>query len=435
MSQATDQAGEVTLDGFNLFSDDVQQCPHAYYALMRDETPVFHVPDTDIYLVTRHDLVVPILRDTETFSSAFNTTGVRPSDELIAQMGEIIATGWPPVQTMLTVDPPHHTRFRGTVAPYFVPRRMEELRSPLTEIVIRLIDALPEGEEFDVVTALNVPVPIEAIAHVLNVPSEKMADFKRWSDDFIAPIGTDISDERRLEALRGTVEFQHYFADQLEQRRKIPRGDLMSDLVTARIEADEGDEGVGDDGKRELTMPEMLSILSQLLVAGNETTTKALTEGIRLLADHPEVWAKLKADPAGYASNVSEEVLRLSTPTQGMFRIVTRDTEIDGFPVPAGSRLVVVYSGANRDPSVFPEPDEFDPDREGLMKAHLAFGKGIHFCLGAPLSRLEMNIVFEQLGRRVRSISLAESNDFRYFPSFMLRGLMKLDVSIERDPA
>jgi cytochrome P450 len=418
---------DVSLDGFNLFSEHVQQCPHAYYSRMRDDTPVFHVPGTDIYLVTRHDLIVPILRDTETFSSNFSTTGVKPDRALIEKMNEVMATGWPAVATMLTIDPPDHTRFRGTVAPYFVPRRMAELRDPVTEIVNRLIDELPaDGEVFDMVTALNVPVPIEAIAKVLNVPADRMADFKRWSDDSIAPIGTDITEERRLEALRGVVEFQHHFASELEDRRAAPRDDLMSDLVAARIDVDDSDE------KRPLTMAEMLSIVQQLLVAGNETTTKSLTEGVRLLAEHPDVWAKLRDDPAGYASNVTEEVLRLSTPTQGMFRIVTKPTEIDGVPVPAGARLVVMYAAANRDPAVFADPDGFDPDREQLQRNHLAFGKGVHFCLGAPLSRLEMNIVFEQLGRRLRSITLAPDNEFRYFPSFMLRGLTKLDVSIER---
>ena len=435
---ATDtSADDVTLDGFNPFDPATQQCPHQYYAKMRDTTPVFQVPGTDIYMVTRHDLVVPILRDTATFSSNFSTAGMAPDPDLLEKMKAVLAEGWPPVSTMLTIDPPHHTRFRGTVASYFTPKTLAVLTEPITAIVNRLIDDLPaDGEVFDAVTALNVPVPIEAIALILNVPVDRMGDFKRWSDDFIAPIGTNPTEERRLEALRGTVEFQHYFAEQLERRRIEPMGDLMSDLVQSRIEADPDDAAkgleVGDDGRRSLTMAEMLSIVSQLLVAGNETTTKSLTEGVRLLAENPAVWEKLRADPAGYAPTVVEEVLRLSTPTQGMFRVVTEDTEIDGVPVPKGARLVVMFAAANRDPEVFTDPDEFDPDREGLMKKHLAFGKGIHFCLGAPLSRLEMSIVFEQLGRRVESITLADDNALEYFPSFMLRGLTDLYVSITR---
>ena len=183
-------------------------------------------------------------------------------------------------------------------------------------------------------------------------------------------------------------------------------------------------------------MAEMLSIVQQLLVAGNETTTKSITEGIRLLAENPAVFAKLQADPEGYAPLVTEEVLRLTTPTQGMFRVVTEDTELGGVSIPKGSRLVVMYSAANRDPSVWgDDPDRFDPDRTNL-KEHLAFGKGIHFCLGAPLSRVEMQVAFEQIGRRVEKIELADSNDFRYHPSFVLRGLVRLDVVItKKEPA
>jgi cytochrome P450 len=420
-------APAVSLEGFNPFSDAVQQCPHAYYRAMQETTPVFHVEGTDLYMVTRHELITPLLRDTATFSSRFGGAGEMPRGEVVERIKEIIATGWPQIPTMLTIDPPYHTRYRGTVAPYFTPKRMAELRQPVQDIVDRLIDQLP-ADTFDWVTHFAVPLPIEAIAYVLNVPNDRMADFKRWSDDSIANIGSVISDDRRVEAFRGIVEFQHYFAEQLEARRTRPVGDLMSDLVQAEIDTDEG-------GRRPLDMAEMLSIVQQLLVAGNETTTKSLTEGVMLLAQHPEVWAKLRADPAGYAPLVTEEVLRLSTPTQGMFRVVTRDTEIDGVPVPKGSRVILVYSGANRDPKVWGEdPDRFDPDRPNL-KDHLAFGKGIHFCLGAPLSRLELNVAFEALARRIERFELDEGNDLRYHPSFVLRGLVRLDVRVTRAAA
>jgi cytochrome P450 len=176
----------------------------------------------------------------------------------------------------------------------------------------------------------------------------------------------------------------------------------------------------------------MLSIVQQLLVAGNETTTKALTEGVRLLAEHPEQWEKLRADPLGRAPLVTEEVLRLAAPTQGMFRVVTEDTEIDGEPVPRGARVVVVYAGANRDPKVWgDDPDRFDPDRPNL-KDHLAFGKGIHFCIGAPLSRLELQLAFEHLARRLADIRLTDPEHLEYHPSFVLRGLKRLDVAFTR---
>lgn len=419
MGNEVSEIAAVSLEGFNPFDAQVQQCPHPYYAAMRDEVPVFHVPGTDFYLVTRHDLVVPILRDTATFSNAF-ATGEAPQGAVVDRLKEIMSEGWPPVATMLTVDPPSHTRYRGTVAPYFTPRPIAALREPVVTIVDRLIDGWIDERRIDFVQRFGVPLPIEAIAYVLNVPTEKMADFKRWSDDSIVSIGAMPSDERRIEAQLGILQFQQYFADQLEDRRSNPRGDLMSELVQARIETDDGPT-------RGLEVAEMLSIVQQLLVAGNETTTKALTEGIMLLASNPDEWAALKADPAGRAAAVTEEVLRLATPTQGMFRIVTRDTEIDGVPVPKGARLIVMYSAANRDPSVFPDPDGFDPGRDNL-KEHLAFGKGIHFCIGAPLSRLEMQVAFERLGARLDQLRLAEGNTLEYHPSFVLRGLKRLEI-------
>jgi cytochrome P450 len=431
-----DRSAPVSLEGFTPFSDAVQQCPHQYYRAMQQQAPVFHVEGTDLYMVTRHEMITPILRDTQTYSNRFGSAGEMPKGDVVERIKAVMATGWPQIPTMLTVDPPDHTRFRGTVASYFTPRKMAELREPVQKIVDRLIDNLPDGP-FDFVPNFAIPLPIEAIAVILNVPADRMADFKRWSDDSIANIGTVISDDRRVEAFRGIVEFQHYFAEQLERRRTepVPGGDLMTDLVQARIDVDPAPDGTAQPlgmEKRPLEMAEMLSIVQQLLVAGNETTTKALTEGVMLLAKHPDVWAKLQADPAGYAPLVTEEVLRLSTPTQGMFRLVTRDVELEGVSIPKGSRLVLVYAGANRDPSVWgDDPDRFDPDRPNL-KEHLAFGKGIHFCLGAPLSRVEMQIAFEHLARRLDRIEVQPDAELRYHPSFMLRGLMALNVRVTK---
>jgi cytochrome P450 len=386
---------------------------------MREEQPVFRVPGTDLYFVTRYDLFGAILRDTATFSSAFTFgTGIdRPVRE---QLREIVAQGWPPVPTLLTADPPRHTRYRATVAGAFGARRIAQLRPVVADIVHRLIDGWIGDGHVEVVRHFAVPVPVEVIAAVLDISTDHLDDFKRWSDDSVAAIGAAISDERRLEAQRGIVELQHHLAAELEARRAQARDDLMSELVAATI-IDDGDE------ERPLTTAEILSILQQLLVAGNETTTNALAEGVLLLATHPAQWAALQADPEGRAPALAEEVLRLASPTQGMFRVVTRDVELGGVTVPAGSRLVVLFAAANRDPDVFADPDELDPDR-GNVRDHVAFGKGIHFCLGAPLARLELQVALAGLATRLGSLSLVEGAPLDYHPSFVLRGLERLDI-------
>jgi cytochrome P450 len=328
----------------------------------------------------------------------------------------------PRVSTMLTADQPEHTRYRRLVAKAFNPRAIAELEPVVRETAVGLIDSWIDRGHIDFVESFGVPLPVRVIAHALNVPDDRLDDFKRWSDDSIAGIGTNITIDQRIAAERGVNEFQAYFAEQIDRRRTEPRDDLLTNLLNARIDHD--DPEVVD--KRPLDMPEMLSIVQQLLVAGNETTTKMLTEMMRLLAENPQQWQMVKEDPSRI-DRVVEETLRLSTPTQGMWRIVTRDVELGGVAIPAGSRIVIVFSSANRDESVFADSDAFDPDRPGLRE-HIAFGKGIHYCLGANLSRLEGKVALEELSRRLDGFTLSASNTFEYFPSFMLRGLTRLDV-------
>ncbi len=415
------------LSSFNPFDPDTLQCPYPHYAQMRAECPVLPVPAIGVHLVTKHDLVMQVLRDPQTYSSQFGGAGMPMPAEDRKKLAEVVAEGYPRVPTMLTADQPDHTRYRRLVSKAFHPSSIAALEPVIRSVTTKLIDSWIDKGSIEFVTEFGVPLPVEVIAHALNVPDERMADFKRWSDDSIAGIGTNITLEQRVAAERGVNEFQHYFAEQIELRRSDPRDDLLTNLLNASI--DDADSEVED--RRPLDMAEMLSIVQQLLVAGNETTTKMLTEMMRLLAEHPDQWAAVKSDPSRI-ERVVEETLRLSTPTQGMWRIVTRDVELGGVHLAKGTRIVIVFMSANRDEVLFDEPDAFDPDRDHL-KDHLAFGKGIHFCLGANLSRLEGKVALEELSRRIDSFTLSADNDFRYHPSFMLRGLTRL--AIEFTPA
>jgi len=424
------------LSEFGLFDPAIQQCPHAYYAKMQQDAPVYpaEIPGGTLHLVTRYDDVTEIVRDVATFSNRFDTAGANFHPELAARMKELYEAegGYDKIGTMLTVDPPDHTRFRRLVTKAFTPKVIADLEPTIREItrglVADVIAAMETDGKVEFVETFAVPLPVTVIAKALNVPDDRLADFKRWSDASIAGIGTNITIEERLEAEREVIQFQKYFAEQLELRRENPQGDILTNLLNARIDAEE----VGDNGEeiddRPLTMPEMLSIIQQLLVAGNETTTKALTEMMRLLGENPPEWDRLREDPSR-AKAVFEETLRLSTPTQGMFRVVKADADVAGTSLCPGDRAVVMYAAANRDPNVFPDPDTFSPDRDNLT-SHLAFGKGVHFCLGAALSRLEGKVAAEELARGLASFRLCDSNEYRYHPSFMLRGLVSLDVEV-----
>jgi cytochrome P450 len=416
----------ATLESFNPFDPTTLQCPFPHYATMREHAPVLHVEQFGVHLVTRHDLVMEVLRDPQTYSSMFGNTSMPLPAEARQRMVDVLAEGYPRVPTMLTADQPDHTRYRRLVAKAFHPQSIAEMEPVIRRVTVKLIDSWIDRGSIEFVRDFGVPLPVEVIAHALNVPDERMADFKRWSDDSIAGIGTSISIDERIEAERGVNEFQRYFADQLDQRRVEPRDDLLTHLLNARIDDDDPEFAGQVHDKRPLDMPEMLSIVQQLLVAGNETTTKMLTEMMRLLGEHPDQWQALRDDPARI-DRVVEETLRLATPTQGMWRVVTRDVHLGGVDIPAGSRIVIVFSSANRDETIYSDPDGFDPDRENL-RLHLAFGKGIHFCLGANLSRLEGQVALQELTKRIESFTLPDSNEFRYHPSFMLRGLTSLDV-------
>lgn len=409
---------------FNPFDPATLQCPYPHYARMRAEQPVHEVAGLGMYLVTTHQLVLEVLRDPDTYSSQFGATSMPVRGEARERLAEVMAEGYPRVSTMLTADQPEHTRYRRLVAKAFSPREIAALEPEIRAIATTLIDSWIDDRSIEFVRDFAVPLPVRVIARALNVPDDDLDDFKRWSDDSIAGIGTALGLEERIAAERGVNEFQHYFAEQIERRRREPQDDLLTKLVNARI--DDDDPEVTD--LRPLDMPEMLSILQQLLVAGNETTTKMLTEMMRLLGEHPDQWTALVADPSRI-DKVVEETLRIATPTQGMFRVVTRDTELGGVVLPAGSRLVIAYVSANRDETVFDDPDAFDPGRDNV-RDHLAFGKGIHFCLGAGLSRLEGRVALEELSRRIASFGLSATNTFEYFPSFMLRGLTSLHLDI-----
>jgi cytochrome P450 len=413
----------IDLSKYDPMEREVQQNPFPYYAALRAQDPVFRHPATGIFFISRHATVSRVLGEPLLFSSQFANMAASGSGGASDELRAIAREGYPQVNTMLTADPPAQTRYRKTVGRAFSSRRILALEPTVRAVANELIDAWPQEGRVDFMNSFAVMLPVRVIAEALNMKPEVVLHIKRWSDDSVAALGVAISDERRIEAARGVLEMQKYWAEEFIERRERPREDFLTALAQAEFEDETGTT-------RLLEIPELISIIQQLMVAGNETTTKLINEGVRLLIENPEEWERIRKDPEAVPAMV-EEALRMSSPNQGLFRLVTQDTELEGAKIPKGSLLWVMFGSANRDERLFPDPDRFDPSRENLRE-HLAFGKGAHFCIGAPLARLEARVAFEQLAARIDRWRIPADFALEYEPSYILRGLSALDLELAR---
>lgn len=407
------------LEATNPLSPEALACPHAYNARLRQEAPIYRCPHTGITFVSDYQHVREVAKNHRVFSNRFSQA-MRSEGDVDSRILEAQQDGYPPVDTMLTQDPPLHRRYRGMVNQAFTARRVATLEPHIETLCNELIDGFVEAGRCEFVEDFAERVPMTVIADQLGVPLSDYESFKRWSDAFVAQLSRLATPDEELEAVKLIVQFQKYFAAKLEERRDDPRDDIISDIVHARFE-----------DQRPLDIPEMLSILQQLLVAGNETTTHSLAEGVLQLIENPDQHSLLKADP-GLVENFTEEILRLASPTANMWRVATEDTRIGDVRVPAGSMVQLRFSSANRDEAVYPSPDRLDVIRENA-RSHLAFGHGVHMCIGASLARKEMNVAFRVLLERLDDFALDCARDELYYaPNVLLRGLSKLPIRFQR---
>lgn len=411
---ATPQVPDRPLAEIHPFDPAVLENPYGYYQKLRREAPVYRDPHTDLVFVSSYEKILEVLRHPELFSSHFGA-GLGGKQAGNSELREIMAEGYPAVDTMLTADPPAHGRFRGLVNKAFTPRRVRGMSEDMEQTADALIDAFVAKGSFEAVSDYAVLLPLTVIAKQLGVPTEDLPKFRYWTDGFVTQLSGLAAAEDGLEAARRIVEFQKYFAQKLEEAESEDRQDIISTLVHARLE-----------GERPLDVAESLSILQQLLVAGHETTASSISEGLLLLVQHPEQLAWVREDRS-LIPNCVEEVLRVATPTQNMWRVVVEDCELGGVELKARSFLMLRFGAANRDESVFPDPDRFDVRRENASE-QIAFGHGIHFCIGAMLARKEMEVAFERLFDRVADLRLAEGFEPHYKPHMLLRCLKKLPL-------
>jgi len=410
----------VAAEQKSFFHPDVLTSPFAFYQEHLATEPVYHDKATGLYLVLSHKLVSEATSRTDEFSNNFQAvlSGARSEDP---EVKAILDEGWPQVDTLLTADPPVHTRFRKLVNLAFSAPRVNKLEAHIREIARDLIDKMLANDEIEFVRDFAMPLPIRMISEQLGLTHEEPETIKRWTDAFVDRLGGMVPKERELQCAREVVEFQHAIKAQMDLRRANPTDDLLSDLVHAQI-----------DGERPLDDGELLSIVQQLLVAGNETTTATLAEGIILLARNPSELAKAQADPK-IIPNMVEEMLRLASASSGIWRVMKADAELGGVTLPKGAMVMMRYAAANRDPERYEEPDRFLADRANA-RTHLAFGRGIHMCVGNMLSRKEMTVAFEELLPRISGITLTDEAAIAYPPNMMLRGPVSVPVRFETQP-
>lgn len=404
-----------------LMDPATNECPFDWYARLRNEAPVHRDAASGIYVVTRYDLVIEALRDPQRFSNAVDQASLRPGG-LPAAAKEILATGVRAVSTLASCDPPAHTRYRALVNRAFTASRVRGMAPYIERIIEQLIDGFVRDGEVELVSRFAVPLPTYVIADQLGVPRSDLAQFKSWSDAVVGLHGLLADEETVIDYARRIAELQRYLLARAEERRHAPKDDMLTDLVAARIE-----------GERPLDDYELISILQQLLVAGNETTTSALAAGMQMLVADRDLAARIAADPANNLKTFVEEVLRLESPVQGSLRRATSDTKLGGVDIPKGALIQLRFGAANRDENIFEHGAAADIRRRNAG-AHLAFGAGIHFCIGAMLARQELVSGLSALLRRLRNVRFAPgANDFRHHPSFYLRGLKALHFVF--DPA
>ncbi len=402
------------LDSDLLLDPSVQRNPFPYYQRLREHEPVFRMPGTGFYVLTRYEDLRTILRDTETFSNTLDIEDLagERARRLGALFNERLAEkGWAHVPTLHQSDPPEHTRYRRLLNKVFSPGRVRQMVPAVERICDQLIDAFIGREGCEFVSEFAFPLPGIVISEQLGLAPDQIGTFRRWADAMLAPAQGLLADEDA--AIRYAdieAEAQHYLANVFEDRRACPTSDLISALVAA-----------SDSEERPLSMHELQNLLQQLITGGYITTADAITSAMWLLIENPEQMQRVRADPS-LIKAFAEESLRMLAPVQGLFRKATRDVEISGVTIPAGSILHVRYGAANRDDEAFDHPDDFDVTRAHVMR-HMSFGQGPHACVGAPLARQEMVTAFERLLARLDDIYLdagtePESNEGLLFYSF-----------------
>lgn len=391
------------LGSMNFLSDDMRRDPYPWYDGVRSTSPVLRDPRTGLWMIFDYESVKRALHDDEAFSSNLAVTANRPTP-----------------QWMIFFDPPRHTKLRTLIMRAFTPRMVANLEPRIQALSHELLEKPIQRGEMDLAAEFSFPLPLMVIAEMIGVPTADWPRFKHWSDVILNLSYTAFDAEETARAsaeyFAVAAEMKAYLPDLIAERQAAPKDDLLTRLVEAEV-----------DGER-LTPDEILGFVQLLLVAGNETTANLLNNAILCFIENPDQLARLRGAPALLPSAI-EEVLRYRSPLQFMYRASKRDVEMHGQVIPAGQLVLAMIGSANRDPQQFPDPGRFDITRD--PNPHIAFGHGIHFCLGAPLSRLEARIALSDLLEQAGNIDLASDQPWEPRKALHVHGPTRLPIRFQ----
>jgi cytochrome P450 len=410
---------------YDPFDPATRADPYPYYAALREEAPVYWAEGVGGWVISRYDDVRRVLKDAGQFSSDAMYSmlmGSRPGQapeenpELLERISNFarVMPALGPSRNLITTDPPHHDALRSLVNRGFSPRRIADWEPRVREIVAECWRRVEHRSEFDLIEDIAVPVPVVVIAEMLGVEREREADFKRWSDLIIAGVTGSGRLTDKSAFYRAMGELSHYILEVAQERKRAPQDDLVSVVVQAE-----------EDGSAGLTAGDVVQLVLLLLVAGNETTTNLIGNAAHALLRHPDQLERARREPERIPALV-EEVLRWDAPIQFVFRRATRDVEICGQKIRENDGVVALIGAANRDERQFEDAERFDITREA--SGHLAFGFGVHFCLGASLARLEGRAVLEALVPTLATLRQRDET-VEYVDSFLIRGPRHLHLS------
>ncbi|MDY7225656.1 cytochrome P450 [Hyalangium rubrum] len=383
----------------NFFSDDTRRNPYPAYDQIRGHSPVLHEPNADLWMVFDYEGAKRVLHDHESFSSVIAPPTAQTSQWLVFS------------------DPPRHTKLRALIMRAFTSWAVAGLESRIRELSHALLAPTLEQGELDLVADFSVPLPLMVISEVLGAPIEDLPRFRRWSDMILTLSSTTSGGEEAERAHREfravTTEMAASLHGLIEQRRATPKDDLLTRLVEAEV-----------DGER-LTEEEILGFFQLLLVAGHETSTNLISNAVLCLIDNPDQLARLRAAPELLPSAI-EEVLRYRSPVQAMWRVTRREVPLHGQLIPSGKMVMPMIGAANRDPRKFQDANRFDITRD--PNPHIAFGHGIHFCIGAPLARLEARIALSALLERMADFELVSEEPWQPRQALHVHGPTHLPI-------